>query len=310
MSKSNKILFCFDFDNTIVNGHFHNHLAGLGIPNKQASSQKIQEMLATYDILNSKELLKTIRLILKQGHYLAITTWGEYPEVITPTLKKLGLNQKEIKQVHIESGIPINQNLCKSDHIKRAKKHFKITNNTNVFLIDDDEKNIAQAIKEGQHGIHVKSPKTSIDYLERIQIFIKELQQENKQDHETSQHQKIKPLFSSFKTSLKAVLFAGCVGVTLGYLGAPLILSGFFFLTALGGLYWHRKKICEVQASLLKNEKKWMKKNASAYDLGYQSKDWLPYVKSCFQPQAYWRTTAYNIGLEEALANRSKRKKK
>lgn len=168
MSKTLSRLFCFDFDNTIVDGHFHNALYDMGVASNKASPEQITSLLNTHAILNQDLLLKTFQAILSNGHHLAITTWSEYPEVIVPTLQKIGLNQDEIAQVHIESGIPSSNAQRKSPHIAKAKQHFGITDNQHVFLIDDDEDNIRQAQNEGQNGLHVSSPKTNQDYLQNI----------------------------------------------------------------------------------------------------------------------------------------------
>jgi hypothetical protein len=165
-------LINFDFDNTIVDGHFHNRLKILQITPGSATPADINDLLEKHKILNQEELLKTMRALLKKGHHIAITTWGEYPEVIPPTLRKLGLTEAEIAEIHIESGFPTSLTQGKSEHITRAKRHFGITDNRHVWLIDDDEKNIAQAKKEGQIGIHVKNPRTNKDYLELIQTFL------------------------------------------------------------------------------------------------------------------------------------------
>ncbi len=168
----NRTLFCFDFDNTIVDGHFHNALNEMNIAPGSASIEQINALLEKHDILNQSELLKTFKMILKKGHYLAITTWSEYPEVIAPTLKKLGLTETEIAKIHIESGLPASSNHFKSKHIERAKKHFGVTDNSQVWLIDNDEQNIAQARKEGQINIAVRNPHTSTSYLDIIHIFL------------------------------------------------------------------------------------------------------------------------------------------
>lgn len=168
MPKSISRLFCFDFDNTIVDGHFHNALYDMGVASGKASPEQIALLLNKHSIFNEELLLKTFRTILNNGHHLAITTWSEYPEVIAPTLQKLGLTEAEIAQIHIEAGIPASLELRKSTHIAKAKQHFGVNDNQHVFLIDDDEDNILQARKEGQTGFHAASPKTNTDYLQNI----------------------------------------------------------------------------------------------------------------------------------------------
>jgi hypothetical protein len=172
MTTSPRQLFCFDFDNTMVNAHFHAILEGQGVQPKKATAAQIQSLLNENQILNHKTLLEIFKQILSNGHHIAITTWSEYPEVIVPTLQKLGLNPAEIAMIHIESGLPQSGQDRKSQHIKRAKKHFGIEDNIRVCLIDDDERNIIQARKEGQIGIHVKDGQRDTEYLSVIKNTI------------------------------------------------------------------------------------------------------------------------------------------
>jgi hypothetical protein len=48
---------------------------------------------------------------------------------------------------------------------------------------------------------------------------------------------------------------------------------------------------------------KWLEENKEAYDLGYTCKTWSPYLWSYLQPTAYWRNTAFRVGLDDALEN-------
>ena len=173
MMNSPTKLFCFDFDNTIVNAHFHALLEGKGVPYKKATAQQIQALLNEHQIHNQTELLDIFKMILRKGHRLAITTWSEYPEVIIPTLKKLGLTAVEIDMIHIVNGLPNTAQDRKSLHIQNAKKHFGIEDDANVCLIDDDEKNINQAIKDGQIGIHVKDAQRNTEYLDQLKNILK-----------------------------------------------------------------------------------------------------------------------------------------
>jgi hypothetical protein len=166
-------LYCFDFDNTIVDGHYHNELNKKGVKPGKATLGDINTLLVKHPILNQSKLLETFRSILKNDHHLAITAWNEYPEVIPWILRILGLTEDEIAKVHIESGFPTSFDQGKSEHIEKAKKHFNVTDNRFVWLIDDDEKHIAQAKKDGQLTVHVTTPQTSTDYLTLIQHFLK-----------------------------------------------------------------------------------------------------------------------------------------
>lgn len=167
-------LFCFDFDNTLVKGHFHNQLCGLNVSPGKATFTQIELLIKKFGILNKDELLKTFKQILEKGHKIAITTWSDYPEVIVPTLKHIGLNDAEIKQIFIASGLPEDQTSRKETHIERAKKHFSIQNNKHVVLIDDDQMNVLHAQKNGQIGILVEPDDNNALYLKQAQSLFSE----------------------------------------------------------------------------------------------------------------------------------------
>jgi hypothetical protein len=73
-----KCLFCWDFDNTIINGNSHDFFDRMDITGK-APKELIDTFLAVpaTGLKNPISLLFTIRTTLKQGHKRAITTLSE-----------------------------------------------------------------------------------------------------------------------------------------------------------------------------------------------------------------------------------------
>jgi hypothetical protein len=65
-------------------------------------------------------------------------------------------------------------------------------------------------------------------------------------------------------------------------------------------------KICEAKQALAQNKQKWMQENKTGYDLGYRSKNWLPFLTSYLQPASYFNIP-YQIGLEDALYETEKK---
>lgn len=108
--------------------------------------------------------------------------------------------------------------------------------------------------------------------------------------------------------SLKGLVFGALVGAGLWYGGIPLLFSGISALFTFGAHFSYQSRLLESKQSLKSNEKQWMTENGLAYDLGYQSKNWFPYMKSCLDPRAHWRPVAYEIGLEEAQEGKQQRK--
>ncbi|MDD9337143.1 MAG: hypothetical protein PV337_01675 [Rickettsiaceae bacterium] len=64
----------------------------------------------------------------------------------------------------------------KQEHIEEAKRHFGVSENKKVVLIDDDPNNVNIAKKNGMQGIHVEG----IEYLnEAFEIVTAQEQKEN-----------------------------------------------------------------------------------------------------------------------------------
>jgi hypothetical protein len=101
---------------------------------------------------------------------------------------------------------------------------------------------------------------------------------------------------------LQAIAVGLVVALGLWACSVPLILVSFAGI--LSAEMTRRLKIKqqaniqEAKLAFANNKKEWMQENKSAYELGNRSKNWLPYLQSYFQLQAY--TAAYQIGLENA----------
>lgn len=165
-------LFCWDFDNTIIKGNSHDFFDTMNIKGK-VPKELIDKFLTdpATGLRSPLKLLPTIRTILKHGHKIAITTLSEYPEVIEPTLQKLGLMESEINQVKIIAGPSSTDFPGKLKHIKKAMEHFGIKPKQSVYLVDDDEKNCSLAKKTGYGTIKVETT-LSKEYLTKINELI------------------------------------------------------------------------------------------------------------------------------------------
>lgn len=158
-------LLCLDFDQTIVNGHFHATLASQKNPStppntitpgvqvlqdgqfkllgadpvpqgKGASPEQIQGLISRYGAKHGGEMLAAIRQALAHGHKVAILSFTLYPEVILPTLRALRdndgsqLSEEEIRQICVIGGFPSDNKpdstpLGKEEHIAAAVNFFK-----------------------------------------------------------------------------------------------------------------------------------------------------------------------------------------
>ena len=175
----NKFLFCFDFDQTIVKGHFHHLLyterSKFVSSDKQISFDTISStklLLEDYRISlkNADKLREVIQLALRNGHHVAITSFTSFPESFAPTLEKLGLSPAEINVIPGFAGYPAISNVRKNDHLRQAMAKFDMKSNSLVWLIDDDPVNCSKAREEGFHAVQVPvGPEdNSTDYLQEI----------------------------------------------------------------------------------------------------------------------------------------------
>jgi len=195
-------LLCFDFDNTLVKGHFHNTLMEIteqtaGIYGKTAKEimewarsdprwmkwyqGKIQKLVddPIKGPKNPAELKDVIQTALKSGHKIAITSFTLFPEVIKPTLVKIGLAEEEIKQIHLECFLLQDQQQGKIPHMIQAMDHFNIDDRSQVILIDDNSNNCQTARANGFKAVDVPvEPDAAPEYLmlikQEVEMLIKQ----------------------------------------------------------------------------------------------------------------------------------------
>lgn len=191
-STENEKLVCIDFDQTIVNGHFHAHFSNKGVtPLVAENGIQVKDangnfaLITQPDVVASKgtgappeqiaalldnqipddfdpqkkqitgpkhgtQMCAAIRNALQNGTRVAITSFTKYPEVIEPTLEKIGLTKDEIAKIYIVGGFPSHGKPDgspngKQEHIEQAMKHFGITDPKNVMVVDDTENNLKKA---------------------------------------------------------------------------------------------------------------------------------------------------------------------
>ena len=153
------MLFFIDFDQTIVNGHFHNSLMSKfrTKPGSINNSIFITELLNDPNTgpKNPDQMRDFIRSALQNGHKICITSFTQFPEVFKSTLQKIGLTEDEISKIGLVYGLPKNQSQGKQDHINAAMRTNNITDKRQVCLIDDDENNCNLARANGMQAITV-----------------------------------------------------------------------------------------------------------------------------------------------------------
>lgn len=202
-----KNIILFDFDQTIVNGHFHNALTkedeDIVEANKAAGCYNGAEYMGTFHNLSFEEqhvrisnlinkfgiknhhlLLNIIRTAIKEGHKIGIVNFTSYPQGILPSLQAMGLNEQELshfkKPGHIVAWLPMNQREGKKQHILEAIK--KIENEDGVtydlkqvIFLDDLYENISAAQNDPELGgkglvsiLVPQEPNAKPEYLMRL----------------------------------------------------------------------------------------------------------------------------------------------
>lgn len=162
---------------------------------------------------NAKEMAEAICSAIDNGHKVAITSYTLYLEVVIPTLKAIlekgkGIKgaeaDKYINEIAIVGGFPMKEHheSGKNEHITAAAYYFKEKgfdiDIKNTMLIEDDENNIALAIKEGMPEENTVLVSTSINpdpntYVPKIIAFVKEdvnLRQESKVEEKSDKKMK------------------------------------------------------------------------------------------------------------------------
>lgn len=155
---SEKILFCFDADQTLFFGHLHNYLwRALDNPLNTLTQEALVAQFHQSPERSFKDkagILKLFRSILAQGHGLAITSYNDFPGSLEQSLKILGLTEDEREQIAVIAYLPDSQSqilIGKNQHIQDADNVFF---NNNVLtsvsvLIDDSPNNIDKAMNIG-----------------------------------------------------------------------------------------------------------------------------------------------------------------
>lgn len=163
------MLFCIDFDNTLVKAHFHNILSTARIrPDDPKTIVKILQLIADEATgpKNSPQMLEFMRSALQNGHNIAITTFSSYLTGFLPTLQAIGLSAAEIDQIIFIPFLPKDRAAGKNEHIALAMKRFNIIDPSQVYLIDDDERNCSMAVSSGYNAVIVpKEAAAGPEYL-------------------------------------------------------------------------------------------------------------------------------------------------
>lgn len=172
-----KKLYVFSFDNTLVNGHFHNILKDMGVAHGRASPDLVEFLLEKYGIKNKTVLLEVFQNILKNGDCISIATATRYPETVFAALIALGLTDDEIDQIFYTCPVldsAPDLTLGKNLDILKAMVHFDVIDINAVFLIDFEATylNIAKAklnVPESNLILVEIGQNPSVAYLQRIQ---------------------------------------------------------------------------------------------------------------------------------------------
>lgn len=140
-----KKIFVFDFENTIVNVHFHNILKDMGVAPGRASQDLLEFLLQKYGIKHQAFLLEVFRDILETENGICIATHSRYPETVFATLSTIGLTNEEIERIFYsppDLNTELDLTLGKNYAILQAMVHFQVIDINAVYLIDHERTNL------------------------------------------------------------------------------------------------------------------------------------------------------------------------
>ena len=153
----NTALFCIDFDNTIASQHTHNIIANAEQEHGRLSHEDQWQLVKDIPPIGSdqqwQELFKTL---YKDGHRIAIVSFGQYEHIIARYLKEIiGLKESFIKDhLKIVSYLPEDpSNANKEDHMSQANEEPKLPAE-NIVLVDDSRRNTRHAAVMGHQIIY------------------------------------------------------------------------------------------------------------------------------------------------------------
>lgn len=180
MALSGPYLVCFDFDETITSGHTHNYLMGKKVaPNTPLTEETKAACLNACGFKNPTLTLNAIRLALQNNHYVAITSFNCFPDIVTYSLQNLGLTESELAKIKFFLGfpteadqfdmtarLPIDYKKGKELHIAAAMAWAQTQgfsgNAKDIILIDDSSLNIKIATEHQHYSI--KAPAKIEEY--------------------------------------------------------------------------------------------------------------------------------------------------
>lgn len=174
-TQSDKMLLCIDWDGTIVKGSLHNALNTTFLNHEDCVNRFLADETTNWK--NKDLLVELLKKALTIGCHIAIVSFGSYPNWIKYALKQLALESTLLEEIYVVSHPRRNGCEGKQEHIEEAKRHFGVSENKKVVLIDDDLDNVDIARKNGMQGIDVTE---DIGYLtEASKIVTAQEQKEN-----------------------------------------------------------------------------------------------------------------------------------
>ena len=160
------LLFCFDFGGTLIKGSLMRDLEKCSSEAEKIDVAAAFFMNAEKGWTGGKERISDVlNKILDAGHYIAITSFGLYPEILKKNILELGIPEGKIfilrcTEEDLKPDYPscplINENpQGKARYISVAMDHFglDVKEVNRVILIDDSIKNIEIAKNDGIHTI-------------------------------------------------------------------------------------------------------------------------------------------------------------
>jgi FMN phosphatase YigB (HAD superfamily) len=166
-------LICFDFDQTITNGHFYKYLHANRTAFSSCSLEDtVRSLITSLGIKNQVRLVEVINQLIANNQRVAIVTFNPLVDIIRETLIQIGLAEDVVARIYIDGELPSPGTNRKNAHLERAMRLYSITDPRQVCLVDDDPLNLNAAGLLGIHTIAVPMQTPFDAHLEAVEEFV------------------------------------------------------------------------------------------------------------------------------------------
>lgn len=306
MARNSKLLFCLHY-NEIKQPNVSNLLNYIYTTSSSSETKQHQDSLRD-----------SFRLLLNKRHYVAILAKKETRHSINTALRQLGLIDHEVNSIFI---------IQNTDNMKKIQQQFNIQNIQSIYLITTDLTAGENSLLENYQVIYINS--TISDCLKKVSEVInqhksdlpdvkilrepkKEVVYEKPPTNPSEDRQAKLIIYLNKKLTrlvplgnLAQLSIAFFLGLSLATGTLSALLTGVCLMSAVTVIDVFRYKIqsqrTRLQLYRLENVSASLNESElETYNIGHESKNWVPYLKSFISLKTYKNHNAFEAGLADA----------